>query len=102
MVPQIGDITADHSPTPILTMTEAAALKGTPHALLPATTVVHATLQAMDTPITPFAMIPTDIVAPYFTLIISPKDTTHTTPWTGASLAPAAPTTQHKILSPER
>ena len=36
MVPDIGDITANHSPTPVHTVTEAAALGGTPHAL-PAT-----------------------------------------------------------------
>ena len=30
MVQGIGDITADHSPTPIFTVTEAASLEGTP------------------------------------------------------------------------
>ena len=30
MVPYIADITADHSPTPVHAVTEAAALEGTP------------------------------------------------------------------------
>ena len=33
MVPNIGDITVDHRPAPIHTMTEAASLEGTPHTL---------------------------------------------------------------------
>ena len=44
MVPDIGNISAGHSPTPIYTMTEAATLEGTPHTLLPATTAAHTTL----------------------------------------------------------
>ena len=44
MFPDKGDITADHSLTSIHTMTEAAALEGTHHTILPATTEAHATL----------------------------------------------------------
>ena len=33
MVPDLGDITADHSPSPIHTTTETAVLEGTHHAL---------------------------------------------------------------------
>ena len=44
MVPYIGDITADHSPIPIHTMTEAAALEGTPCTLLSVTAAANATL----------------------------------------------------------
>ena len=53
MVPDIGDITADHSPTPIYTMTEAEALEGTPHTLLPATTAAYIVLQLMNAPVFP-------------------------------------------------
>ena len=102
MVPDIGDITADHSPAPIYTTTEAATLEGTPHALLPATAAACAALQLMDAPITPHAMIPTSIVEPHPTLAIFPTGTNHTTPQTRASLTPAAPTTQHKFPSPGR
>ena len=42
MIPDIGDITEDHSPTPVHTVTEAAASEGTPCTLLPTTTAVHA------------------------------------------------------------
>ena len=41
MVPDLGDITADHSPSPIYMVTNAAALEGTPHTLLPATAAYH-------------------------------------------------------------
>ena len=44
--------------------TEAVALEGAPPALLPGTTAAHATLQLMDTPITPCTVIPIGIVAP--------------------------------------
>ena len=100
MVPDIGDITADHSSAPIYTLTEAADLEGTPCTLPPATTSAHAILQPIETPITLHTMIPTGIVVPHPTLTISPADITHATPWTGADLTPAAPTTQHKNLSP--
>ena len=99
MVPGIRDITTDHSPTTINPMTEAAALEGTPHTLPLATTAAHATLQLMDTPITPHAAIPTGIVTSHPTLTISPTGATCTTPQTGADLAPATPTMRHKDLS---
>ena len=44
MVSDIGNIAADCSSAPIHTVTEAATLEGTLHALLPATTSAHATL----------------------------------------------------------
>ena len=47
-------------------------------------------------------MITTGIVTPNSLLAISPTGTTHTTPWTKATLPPSAPITQHKILSPGR
>ena len=56
----------------------------------------------MDAPVTPHAMILTGIVTPLPTLAISPAGATHVTPWTGASLTPAASTIQHKILSLRR
>ena len=99
MVPDIHDITAYHSSTPINTVTEAAALEGTPHTLLPATAAAHATLQPMDSPITPHTVRPTCIVTPIPTLIISP---TGTTLQTRISLTLAAPAMQHKNLSPEK
>ena len=61
-------------------MTEAAALEGTPHALLLATTAAQATLQVMDVPITPHTMIPTGIVTPHPALANFPTHTTHATP----------------------
>ena len=91
----IPDITADHRPAPIHTATEATNLEGTPYAFPPATTAAQATLQLMDTP----TMITTCIVTPHPIFTISPADTT---PQTKAALAPAAPTMQHKILSPGR
>ena len=57
MGPDIGDITADHSPASIHIRTEAATLEGTPCTLLPATAAAHAALQPTDTPIIPHAMI---------------------------------------------
>ena len=87
---------------PIHTVAEAAALEGTPHALLPATTAAHTALQPMDAPITPHTKIQTGIVTPYPTLPISPADATHTTPLTGADLTPVVPTMQYSILSPGR
>ena len=56
----------------------------------------------MDTPITTCSMITIGIVTPHHTLTISPAGATHTTPLTGASLAPASPIMQHKILSSGR
>ena len=101
-VPNIGDSTTDHSPTPVHTIKEAAALEGTPHALLSATVAAHAFLQLIDAPIIPHAMITTGIIAPHPAPNISPAGTTHTTQWTGASLAPATPAIPHKDLSPEK
>ena len=96
----IGDISAGHSPALIPTMTEAAVLEGTPHALLPATAAAHAAPQLMDAPITPCTVIQKGIAALHPALTTSPVGTTHVTPQTGASLTPAAPSTQHKDLSP--
>ena len=79
MVPDIGDITADHSPSPVHPVTKAAALEGTPHTLLPATAAAHTTLQSMDPLVTLHAMIMTGTVTPHPALAISPTGTTHTT-----------------------
>ena len=57
-------------------MTEAAALEGTPHSLLPATAAAHANLQPMDVPVTPHAMITTGTVTSHHALGIPPTDTT--------------------------
>ena len=84
------------------TATEAAALEGTPHTLLPATAAGCATPQLIDTSITPCTVIPTGIVSPHPALTISSTGATHTTLWTGAALASAASTMQNKILSPGR
>ena len=72
MASDIGNITADHRSASIHTVTEAAALEGTPCALLPATAAAHTTLQQLDTPIIPHDVIPRGIVAPHPTLAISP------------------------------
>ena len=97
MVPDIGDIRADHSPAPIHTATKAA-----PCTLLPATTADHTALQPMDIPVIPCTMITMGKVTPHLTLAISPTGATYTAPWSKAILTPAAPTMQHKILSPGR
>ena len=57
MVPDIGDITADHIPTAIHAMTEVAVLEGTPSALLPATAAACTALQPMDTLVTPHTTV---------------------------------------------
>ena len=98
MIPDIGDITADHSPTPIYDVTEAATSEGTPHALLIAITAAPTALQLMDVPI----MITTGIVAPHPALTISVAGDTYTTPQTRTAVTPATPTMQCKILSPGR
>ena len=67
MVPDIGDITANHSHAPVYAMTEVIVLEGTPYALLPATTAACTTIQPMDAPIPIHT-----IVAPHSTLTISP------------------------------
>ena len=84
MALDIGDISAGHSP--VLIPTESAAACVTPH--------------VMDGPITPHTLLPTGKVTLHPTLTTSPVGATHATPQTGASLAPAAPSTQHKDLSP--
>ena len=52
----------------------------------------------MDAP----TVITTGIVTSHPALTISPAGTTHTTPWADADSTPAAPSKQHKILSPGR
>ena len=71
MVPHIGDITADHSPTPIHTVTETVILEGTLYTLLPATTAACATLQLIDAPVTSC-----NIVTPHPMLATSPAGAT--------------------------
>ena len=100
MFPDIGDISADHSPAAIPTVTEAAVLKGTPCTLLPATAADHIALQLRDAPVTPYAVIPTGIVAPHPTLIMSPADVTHATLQNGASLVPATPKQHPRCSTP--
>ena len=78
--------------SPIHTMIEAAALKGTPHALLPANTAVYTAPQPMDVPITPHTIWLTGLVASHSTHATSSVGTTHSTPLTEASLTSAAPT----------
>ena len=102
MVPDIGDISAGHSPAAIPTVTEAAVLEGTLHTPLPATAALSATLQLMNAAITPHAMTPTGTVTPHPRLATSPTDITHATPQTGAGLTTATPTAQHKNLIPEK
>ena len=50
MVPEMGDISAGHSPTTIPSMTEAAVSEGTHHAPYPATAAAPVTLWLIDTP----------------------------------------------------
>ena len=100
--PDIGDISAGHSPTTILTTTKAAVLEGTPHTPLPATAAACTVLQEMGAPITPHAVTSTGIVAPHPALTTSPTDITHATPQAGSHLSPTTPTTQHRNLSPEK
>ena len=80
MVRDIGDISADHSPTLILTMTEATVLEGTAHTLLPATSATCTTPQPINAPITLCTMIPPGMVTLYPTLATSPIGATHATP----------------------
>ena len=102
MVPDMGDVSAGHSPATIPTVTEAAVLQGTPCAPLPATAAAHATLWLMDAPITTLAVTPTGIVAAQPALATSPTDDTNSTPQTGVGPTPATPTAQHRNLSPEK
>ena len=101
-VPDIGDISAGHSPTLIPTMTEAAVLEGIPYC---SSSTHHSSLScpsADGCSCYPYAMIPTDIVTLHPTLTTSPVGATHATPWTRASLTPATPATPHKDLSPRK
>ena len=82
MVPDIGNDTADCSHAPIHAMTEVAVLEDTPHTLLLATTAACITLQPMDAPMTPHA-----IVTPHLTTF--PTGTTNATPQTGANPTPS-------------
>ena len=84
MVPDMGDIPADHNPTTIPTLTGAAVSEGTHHAPHPATTAACATLQLMDAPIAICALThPTGIVESHSTFTTSPRGITHATfPWT--------------------
>ena len=101
MAPDIGDISAGHSPTHIPTMTEAAVLEGTPYALL-AIAAAHAAPQLMNVPITPHAVISTGIAILHPALFTSPVGATHATLWIRASLTSATSSTQHKDVSPEK
>ena len=102
MVPDIGDISAGHSPATVPISTKAAALEGTPHAPLPSITAACTALWSMVGHITTCAMTPTGIVAPHPTLATSPTDITHATPQTEASLTSATPTKWHRNLSSEK
>ena len=102
MVPDIGDISAVHSPTTIPTATEAAASEGSSSAPHQATAAACTTLQPMDAPIIIHTMTLTGIVAPHPTLTTSPMGVTHATPQTGASLTPATPTMLHREHSQEQ
>ena len=92
----IGDISAGHSSTPILTAIEAAVLEDIPHALLPANTAACTALQPMVAPVTPNAETATGIVTPHPTLTISAMGATHTTLQTRPCLTSATPSTQHR------
>ena len=76
IVPDKGDISADHSPATVSTMREATVLDGTPHAPLPATIAAHAALWPMDAPITTCAMTLAGIVTPHPAPTTSPADIT--------------------------
>ena len=99
MVPDIGAISAGHTPFTIPITTEAAFLEGTPHVPLPATTAVHTPLQLMDAPITTCAITPTGIVAPHPTLATYPTYVTHTTTQTGNGLISS--TSHHTAQEPQ-
>ena len=96
MAPDMGDISAGHSPAAICTMTEAAVSEGTPHTPNLATIAAHTALWPINAPITTCTMTPTGIVTPHPPLATSPTDVTHAIPQTRASLTPATPTTLHR------
>ena len=93
MVTDRGDISADHHPTAVPTVTGAAVSKSTHHPPHPTTAAAQTALQLMDAPIAICAMTHPIITSP---------DITHITfPWTGASLGPATPTALHRKHSEE-
>ena len=100
----MGDLSANHNPTAIPTMTGVAVSEGIHQAPHPATAVAHAALQLMDAPITICTMThPTGKVTPHSTLTTSPTGLTHTTiPQTRASLDPATPIILHRKYSQEK
>ena len=104
MVPDMGDISAGHSPTAIPTATGTVVSEGTHCSPHPATTTTFAALQLMGAPIATCAMThPTGIVTSHPTLTISPTDVTcPAIPLTGAALAPATPTTLQRKHSQEK
>ena len=104
MVPELRDISANHNPTTIPTVTGAAVSEGTHHTPHPATAVAYATLWLIDAPIAICIMThPTNIVTPHPALNISSRDVTHATiPQTRASLTPLTPTTLHRKHSQEK
>ena len=79
MVTHMGDISTDHNPTTIPTMTGATVSEDTYHAPHPPTAAAHATLWSMDAPTTIHAMThKTGIFSPHPALATSPADVTHT------------------------
>ena len=102
IVPDRGEISADHNLTAIPTMTGVAVSEGTHCTLYLATTVAHAALLPMDAPMAIWIMThPTGIVTPNLALVTSSTDLTHATiPQTGAGLTSATPTEyQHIALN---
>ena len=104
MVPDMGDISAGHSPVTIPILTGEAVSEGTHHTPHPATAATHAALQPMEAPITTHTTThPISIVTSHPTLTTSPMDITHATiPWTRAPLAPATPIALHRNHSQEK
>ena len=104
MVPDMGDISANHNPVTTPTMTGTAVSEGTHCTPHPATAEVYSTLWLMDAPIAIHAMLhPTMIVTPHPTLTTSPADVTHAIiPQTGTSLSLATPTALHRNHSHEK
>ena len=103
MVPVMGDISANHNPAAIPTVTRAAVSEGThciPH---PATTAACTTLRPMDAPIAICMTFPFGIITPHVALATSPTGISHATiPQTRASLALGTPTTLHRKHSQEK
>ena len=103
MVPDMGDISAGHSPVAIATVTRAAVSEGTHYTPHPATTAAHTTLWLMDVPITIHTVThPTGVVVHHPALATSPTDVTHATiPQNRAGLTPETPTGLHRNHSQE-